>query len=317
MINATRRALPQWQNVALPGIAWVLLGLIVIFSLTAKDFASSANAWNVGTQATLLLLLALPMTLVILTEGLDLSMGAVLSLCTVILASVDIASGSLGLGLGAALAVGITFGVLNGWLVAWMGVTPFVATLGTMGLAQGLALVAIEGRETIGVTAELRSLWEGHWVGLPIPIVGALVAYVLLHVVLYHTRFGARVISLGGNREALRLAGLNVNWYLMLVYVIAGGCVAVSAMLLTARINGGNASAAIGMEFDAIAAVIVGGTSFTSGRGGLLGSLFGVLTVSVLRNGLNLLALQASVQVAAVGLLVIVALAIDARAGKV
>lgn len=296
----------------LPGVAWLLAGLVLLFALTAPGFLSGANLHNVALQATVLLLLALPMTLVILTEGLDLSMGAVLSLCTVVLAVVQIATGSVLLGVAAAMGTAIAFGLANGVLVAGFELPPFVVTLGTLGAAQGLALVAAEDRTTMGVAEGVRWFWEGAPLGIATPLWLAALVWAATHLLLYHTRFGARVFALGGNREALRFAGIPVRTSLVAVYAIAGLCVGLAALLMTGRINGGHPTAAIGMEFDAIAAVAVGGTAFERGKGSLTGTVLGVLAVGVMRNGLNLLSLPSSVQVAAVGVVVIAALGVDA-----
>lgn len=295
-----------------PGVAWLLLGLLVVFAAMAPGFASAANLRNVLLQSSVLLLLALPMTLIVLTEGLDLSMGALLSLCTVVLAVVAIGQQSPWLGLTVAMLVALCFGCLNGWLVAWFDLPPFVVTLGTLGAAQGAALVVAEDRTTMGVPDALRACWDGALVGVPVPLLLAGVGWALAHVLLYHTRFGVRIFALGGNREALHFAGIPVRRSLMAVYTLGGAYVGVASLLMTARLNGGHPTATIGMEFDAIAAVAVGGTAFERGKGGLTGSVLGVLAVGVLRNGLNLLSLPSAVQVAAVGVLVIVALAVDA-----
>lgn len=301
---------------AIPGAAWLLMLLCLVFSLVAPDFLSGANLRNVLLQGTILLLLALPMTLIILTEGLDLSMGASLSLCTVVLAVVQIATGSILLGFMAALLVSLVIGLTNGALIAAFDLPPFVVTLGTLGAAQGLALVAAEGRTTMGVAEGLRWFWEGNLLGLATPLWMAALAWVVIHTLLYHTRFGARVFALGGNREALRFAGISVKWSLLWVYVLGGACVGLAALLMTARVNGGHPTAAIGLEFDAIAAVAVGGTAFERGKGSLTGTVLGVLAVGVMRNGLNLLSMPSSVQVAAVGVVVIAALWVDAARGK-
>jgi ribose transport system permease protein len=298
------------------GVAWLLAALCIAFSVGAPGFLSGANLVNVLLQATILLLLALPMTLIILTEGLDLSMGAALSLSTVVLAGVQIGTGSLVLGIAAALLVALFVGLLNGALVAAFDLPPFVVTLGTLGAAQGLALVVAEGRTTMGVADNLRWFWEGQLLGLPVPVWLAALAWAAIHVLLYRTRFGARVFALGGNREALRFAGVSVRWSLLGVYALGGFCVGLASLLLTARVNGGHPTAAIGLEFDAIAAVAVGGTAFERGKGSLTGTVLGVLAVGVMRNGLNLLSMPSSVQVAAVGAVVIVALWIDAIKGK-
>jgi ribose transport system permease protein len=306
-----------WQRAGkVSGAAWLLVILCLLFSVITDDFMSFANLRNVLLQATLLLLLALPMTLIILTEGLDLSMGASLSLCTVVLAAVQISTGSIALGFAAALLVALSVGIANGALVAAFDLPPFVVTLGTLGAAQGLALVAAEGRVTMGVSEGLRWFWGGDWLGLPVPIWIALALWAVIHVLLYHTRFGTRVFALGGNREALRFAGISVKWSLLWVYALGGLCVGLTSLLMTARVNGGHPTAAIGMEFDAIAAVAVGGTAFERGKGSLNGTVLGVLAVGVMRNGLNLLSMPSSVQVAAVGVVVIAALWMDAVRGR-
>ncbi|MGM4923989.1 ABC transporter permease [Tardiphaga sp. 804_B3_N1_9] len=295
----------------IPGVAVMLVLLCVVFSLMTPGFLTVPNISNVLVQSTILLMLALPMTLIIMTEGLDLSMGAVLTLTSLIVAIVALATGSLLLGLLAALAVGIVFGTINGWLVAVVGIPPFVATLGTLGMAQGLSLIVSDGQSVVGMPAAVRGVYSGTLGGVPLPIVLGLGSYLAFHGLLYHTRFGTYIFALGGNREALKFAGISARRLLILVYALGGAMVGLAGLLMTARMNSGHPTAGLGLEFDAIAAVAVGGTSFERGNGWLLGTLLGVVTVGVLRNGLNLLALPSSIQVASVGLLVIAALFVD------
>jgi ribose transport system permease protein len=235
----------------------------------------------------------------------------VLTLASVVLALVSVRTDSVALALAGALAVGAAFGLANGALVAWLGVPPFVTTLGTMGIAQGLALVLTDAQSITGVGANVVSFYAGTVAGVPAPVVIGVLAYLVTHGLLYHTRFGTCVFALGGNPEALRLAGVRASVYLVSVYVLGGVMAGFAALLLTARMNAGHPTAAIGMEFEAIAAVALGGTSFEKGNGWLFGTVLGVLLVGVLRNGLNLLAVPSSVQVIAVGVLVIAALLID------
>ncbi len=300
----------------LPGSAWVVLLLMLAFGLSSDSFLSIANLLNVGTQSTILLLIALPMTLIIMTEGLDLSIGAVLTLCGVVLATVVASTGSVSLALLAALAVGIAFGVVNGGLVAWLRIPPFVATLGTLGAAQGLALVLTDGQSVTDIGDAIPLVYASTFLGMPIPLWIAAVCYGLFHWLLYHTRFGAYVFALGGNREALKFAGVRINRYLIAVYVLGGVMAGIAALLLTARMNAGHPTAAIGLEFDAIAAVAVGGTTFDRGNGWLPGTVLGVLAVGILRNGLNLLGVPSAVQVAAIGLLVLLVLLIESFKSK-
>lgn len=298
-----------------PGVAYLLAALVVVFSIFGSGFASLPNLFTIGVQSSILLLLALPMTLIVMTEGLDLSMGAVLGLAGVVMALALVDGRTLPLAFAAAVTVGLAFGVFNGLLIVALGIPPFVATLGTLGIAQGVALAATDGQSVVGIGDVLPALYASTWLGVPFSILVAAIAYVVFHLVLYRTRLGSYVFAIGGNREALVLAGVRANLYHVAVYAVGGLMAGLAALLLTGRMNAGHPIAAIGMEFDAIAAVIVGGTSFERGNGWLPGTLLGVLTVGVLNNGLNVMAVSSSLQVAGVGLLVIAALLIDSFAG--
>jgi ribose transport system permease protein len=301
---------------AVPGVGYLLAALLAIFSLLDPAFASVGNLLNIGTQSSILLLLGLPMTLIIMSEGLDLSMGAVLGLAGVVLAMVLTRGGSLPIALAAAVGVGVGFGLANGLLVVAVGIAPFVATLGTLGIAQGLAVSVTGGQSVVGIGDTLPALYASTWAGLPFSVLLAALIYVLFHSLLYGTKFGTYVFAIGGHREALTLAGVRTNLYHAAIYVLGGLMAGFAALLLTGRMNAGHPIAAIGLEFDAIAAVVVGGTSFERGNGWLPGSLLGVVAVGVLRNGLNLLAVPSSLQVASIGLLVIAALLIDSLRGR-
>ena len=312
-MSSTSARWPGVIGVRVSGAAIILGLLLVLFTLTSPNFASAGNLANVLTQSSILLMLALPMTLIVMTEGLDLSIGAVLTLASLALAMASVATGSATLGLLAAVAVGLLFGLGNGLLVSMLRLPPFVATLGTLGVAQGLCLVVSGGQSVVGIPPTVGMAYSGQMFGIPVLILMAAVAYLVFHVLLYWTRFGVYVPALGGNREALHQAGVRHRLVLVWVYVLAGLMAGLAALPLTARMNAGHPTAAMGMEFDAIAAVAVGGTAFVRGDGSLSGTLLGVLSIGVLRNGLNLLALPSSVQVACVGVLVIAALFLDNR----
>ncbi len=299
-----------------PGVAIVLGVLCATFGVMSPGFLSAANIANILTQSTILLLLALPMTVIIMTEGLDLSMGAVLTLASIALAVTVVATGSAPLGFLAALMVGFCFGLGNGVLIAAFDIPPFITTLGTLGIAQGLSLLVTDGQSVVGIPRSIEILYSGTVAGIPVPVVIGALAYAVTHGLLYHTRFGTYVFALGGNREALKVAGISVRGMLIRVYVLGGLMAGFAALLMTARLNSAHPTAGIGMEFDAIAAVAVGGTSFERGNGWLLGTLLGVIAVGVLRNGLNLLAVPSSAQVACIGAIVIIALFIDGQRGE-
>lgn len=310
------QAVPQsrpWTVTAssIPGVAYMMVAVLAIFTGFNRQFVDVANLVNIGSQSSILLLLALPMTFVILTEGVDVSAGAVAAASSVALGCVMQAGGHTWLGIVTAIGVGALFGLLNGGLIAWLRLPPFVVTLGTMGMAQGLALIFSGGQSITEVGQFIPALYNGSVLGVPAPLIFAAVAYGLNHMLLYRSRVGIYARAIGGNPEALRFAGVSAKAWLIAIYTFAGAMFGVGAILLTARMSTAHPTASLGMEFDAIAAVIVGGTSFEKGKGGLPGTLLGVLTIGMLRNGLNLVGVPSSVQVSCIGVLVLLALLIE------
>jgi len=189
-----------------------------------------------------------------------------------------------------------------------MQVPPFVATLGTLGMAQGLALVMTDGQSITDVGSTLPRLFTSSILAVPTPLVIAAAAYGITHFMLYRTRFGNAIFAIGGNREAWRLAGGSVAGVLIGVYAFAGLMVGLTSVLFMSRMSAGHPTASLGLEFDAMAAVALGGTAFERGNGWLFGTVLGVVAVGILRNGLNLLGAPSSLQVISVGLLVLLAL---------
>jgi ribose transport system permease protein len=294
-----------------PSIVAASAVLAVAAILGVPGFASSGNITNIGLQLSILLMIAMPMTLIILSEGLDLSVGALLSLCAVVFAQ------TLGLGYGIALAlfasvaVGMLIGLFNGTLIAKLGLPPFVVTLGTLGIAHGIALALTDGNAVVVNTPAVSRLYAWSVLAIPFPAIFALLTYAVTHVLLYHTKFGTYVFAIGGNRDALLLAGIKARAFHVAIYVFGGLMVGLAALLLVGRMNAAEPTSAIGMEFDAIAAVVLGGTSFERGEGWLFGTVMGVVTIGVLRNALNLLGIESSLQVVSVGILVLFVVVID------
>jgi ribose transport system permease protein len=298
---------------ALPGAAYLLAALAAGFAVASPEFLSPRNLSNIALQSAALIIVSLAMTLVILTEGIDLSLGAVLGLAGVVMSMLLVSKGvSLPFAVGAALAIGIAAGCCNGALVAYAGMPPFIVTLGFYGIAQSLAMVLTQGNSVTGLPPAVRWFNEGDWLGVPVPIVSMVAVFAITWALLYRTRFGRYVFAIGGNRRALELAGVPVRAWLIAVYAYAGLLAAVASFITTARMNAAHPTIAIGLEFDAIAAVILGGTSFEKGYGGIWGTLIGALAVAVLRNGLNLVGLSTEWQVAVVGLVIVAAVALDA-----
>jgi ribose transport system permease protein len=205
-----------------PGIAWLLAAMAIFFSVFGPRFASAPNLINIGTQSSILLLLALPMTLIVMTEGMDLSMGAVLALSGVVLAMLLVNGVALPFAFAAAVGVGLLFGIANGVLVVSLGIPPFVATLGVLGVAQGIALVLTNGQSIVGIGTTLPGIYASRLLGLPFSIVIATLVYGAFHLLLYRTRLGTYVFAIGGNREALVLAGVPADRYHVLIYAIGG-----------------------------------------------------------------------------------------------
>jgi ribose transport system permease protein len=297
--------------VAAPGACHLLVIMGFALTIWTPGFFTSANLTNVALQVSVLTIVALGMTLVILTEGIDLSAGAVLGLCGVAAALIVTAGYALPLAVGAALLIGMAFGALNGTLTAVGGLPPFVVTLGTFGIAQSIAMVLTKGDSVTNLPGYYRWFNDGVFAAIPVPIWTTIAAFVVTWVLLYSTKFGRYVFAIGGNRRALILSGTRVKLYHVAVYVYAGLLVGVASFIMTARMNAAHPTIGVGLEFDAIAAVILGGTSFEKGRGGITGTVVGALAVGVLRNGLNLIGISTEWQVAIVGIVIIFAVGFD------
>ena len=299
----------------LPGAAYLLVLMSVLLTFATPEFFSIANLTNVALQVSVLSIVAFGMTLVILTEGIDLSLGPVLGLCGVVMALLVVAGWPLAVAIGAALLIGAAFGTLNGTLVAYVGMPPFIVTLGAFGIAMSFAMVLTEGNSVTGLPEYVRLFNDGVFLGIPVPNWATAACFVLTYVLLYYTKLGRYTFAIGGNRQALILSGSPARLYQVLVYVYAGALAAVGSFIMTARMNAAHPTIGVGLEFDAIAAVILGGTSFEKGRGGIVGTIVGALAVGVLRNGLNLMGVSTEWQVAVVGMVIIIAVSLDSLRG--
>ena len=284
--------------------------LCLALTLLSDRFLTPNNLTNVLRQSTINGIISVGMMMVILTRGIDLSVGSVLALTAVVMA--DAVTG--GAGWAAALllgtALGGVLGVVNGTVVTRLRVPPFIATLGMMVFARGLALTYTEGRPITGLDPSFRFLGTGFVGSIPMPIVLAAIVFAAAYVLLNHTRFGRYIYAIGDNEMAARLSGIGVKRYIAFVYAAAGAMAALAGSIEIARLNSAQPTLGQGYEFDAIAAVVVGGTSFEGGEGTLWGTLLGVLFIAVLNNGLNLLNVPSFYQDVVKGAVIAVALLI-------
>jgi ribose/xylose/arabinose/galactoside ABC-type transport system permease subunit len=298
-----------WKRV--PPVAWVVLAMIAFFALTAPGFFSAGNFLNIALQGSVLLILAVAATLVILTEGIDLSLGSVLTLAGV----TTVLALQAGLPVSAAVVAGVLTGVacgmVTGLLVTAGGLPPFIATLGMMGMAAGLALV-LTRQGAIYADLPAFVFLGGGTVGIiPMPTLIATLVFLLALIVLHQTDFGRYIISIGGNEAGARLSGVNTALWKLLTYVVAVALAALGGVIMAARLHAADPIVGNGWEFDAIAATILGGTSFEKGNGTLGGTVLGVLVIAVLRNGLNVVGVGAMWQPALIGLVIIAAIVFD------
>lgn len=290
------------------GLVVSFLLLCLALSLLSDRFLTVGNLTNVLRQSTINLIIAIGMTYVILTAGIDLSVGAVLALSTVVTADLlqrgvpILPTVLLGLTLGGVL------GMASGLLISRVKVPPFVATLGMMTVARGLALTYTQGRPITGLPDAFRYIGTGYLGPIPMPIIVAAVAFLAGYVLLTRTRMGMYIYALGNNPVAAHYTGIATSKYITFVYVLAGALAALAGMILVARLDSAQPTAGISYEFDAIAAVVVGGTSFAGGEGSLMGTLLGVLVISVLNNGLNLLNVSSFYQPVVTGVVIALAL---------
>jgi ribose transport system permease protein len=298
-----------------PGAFYLLSIMGMVLTFWTPGFFTAANLTNVALQVAVLTIVALGMTLIILTEGIDLSLGPVLGLCGVGAGLMIVAGYPLPVAIGVAIVIGMCFGLLNGTLIAVVGLPPFIVTLGSFGIAQSIATVLTRGDSVVNLPAYFRWFNDGVFLGMPVPILATLVVFVVTWLLLYHTKFGRYVFAIGGNRQALILSGSRVQAFHIAVYVYAGVLTALASFIMTARMNAAHPTIGVGLEFDAIAAVILGGTSFEKGRGGIAGTVVGALAVGVLRNGLNLIGVGTEWQVAVVGIVIITAVGLDSLRG--
>lgn len=292
-----------------------LLLLIIIVSVLNPSFLSIANIFNVLRQVSISAIIAFGMTFVILTGGIDLSVGSTLALTGAIAASLLAGGLDPFLTMGIALILGLILGAINGVVITKGKVAPFIATLATMTIYRGLTLVFTEGRPISGLGDHysFQLFGKGYFLGFPVPVVTMVIAFFILYFILQKTTFGRRVYAVGGNEEAAKLSGINTDRVKIAVYAITGFLAALSALILTSRLNSAQPTARESYELDAIAAVVLGGTSLNGGKGWIFGTLIGALIIGVLNNGMNLIGVSSFWQQVVKGIVILLAVLMDRK----
>jgi len=288
-----------------------LLALSAALWALTPHFLTVPNLLNIAQQTSINAIVAVGMTFVIISGGIDLSVGSIVALSGVALGVALQGGQALPVALAIALGTGMACGLVNGAIVSWGGLPPFIVTLGMMSIVRGAALVVTEGRPVSGFDPLFRSVATGQPGGVPAPILATMAVYLLAHLVLTRTTFGRYVYAIGGNEEATRLAGVSVRFHKTMIYATSGLVSAIAAVLLTARLNSAQPIAGTMYELDAIAATVIGGTSLMGGEGSLAGTLVGALIMGVLRNGLNLLGVSSFLQQIVIGAVIIGAVLVD------
>jgi ribose transport system permease protein len=299
------------QEMALPFVVLVLI--IVGTILKGETFFSDDNMWNVLVQASVAGVIAIGMTFVIATGGIDLAVGSTLAAAAIVGGTYFADGGSAWFMVGTLLAA-VGFGAINGLAVTWLRIVPFVATLAMLAAARGIAH-QVSGQTPVPLydLEALTKIGSERVLGVPIPAIVFLVVAVLGWVLLNRTRYGRYVVAVGGNREAARIAGIRVRPIIFSVYALVGLCVGIAAILQTGQLASASPVVGVGLELDAIAAVVIGGTALAGGRSTIVGTFFGVITFALIFNLLTLMNVESAVQQILRGVIILGAVAVQRR----
>jgi ribose transport system permease protein len=288
-----------------------LVGLGIVLWILTPHFLTVSNLLNVAQQTSINAIIAVGLTFVIISGGIDLSVGSIVAFSGVVMASLLQRGLPLPLAIAGGLATGLGCGLVNGMLITLGRLPPFIATLGMMSVARGGALLYTDGRPISGFNETFRWLATGEVLFVPVPVIVMGAVYLVAHFLLRRTPFGRYVFAIGGNEEAALLSGVKVRFHKTMVYGACGLLSALASAVLTARLNSAQPIAGINYELDAIAATVIGGTSLLGGQGSVVGTLIGALIMGVLRNGLNLLGVSSFIQQLVIGAVIILAVLMD------
>lgn len=309
-------------------IILILIGMVALMAvLTDGTFIQRQNLINIVVQVSAFGIVAIGMTFVIITTGIDLSVGSIVAMAAVgaaSLAQLPTATNLMYPGLNvpvivpivAGLAIGAAAGMINGTIITRFRIAPFIATLGMMTAGRGIAYIYTDGRPISALQPGFNWLGQGSVIGIPVPVLLLVLVAVVAHVLLTYTRFGRSVFAIGGNLQAARVSGIPINRMLLGVYAFMGLLCGLAGMMLAGRIGSGNPTLGTGMELDAIASTVIGGTAFTGGIGTVWGAIVGALIIGVINTGLDLLNVSPFMQQVVKGVIIVGAIVIDERKNR-
>lgn len=300
-------------NIRKIGLPIGLALLLTVFSLLSDRFLTVSTFRNIAVQSSINMIVGIGQAVVIMGSGIDLSVGALVAVCAVVLAD-QLAGGVSAAGaVGIALLVGVLFGLVNAALIVFGRLAPFIATLGTLSAYRGIALLYTDGQPIYGAPAGFRSFFAGSVVGIPSAVFVAALVALVVHVMIWHTQIGRHILAVGGNEAAARIAGINSGQTKAVTYALSGVTAALAACVLVARVGAAEPIAASGLELTAIAVAVIGGSSLSGGKGSIIGAVLGAFIIGTLLAGLTMLNVQAFWQLVAIGVVIILAVLTDPK----
>ncbi len=298
----------SWRDM---GTVLGLVLMVVVFASLTDVFVTQRNLVNILQQSSINACIAIGMTLVIISGGIDLSVGPAAALSAVLSATLLMAGYPVPVVILTALAIGLSCGFLNGLLIAFAGLQPFIVTLGTLSLFRALALIYTGGNPVLGLPNEFRQIFSSYIFGLPVPVIVVGVLAVAATVLLKKTPMGEYILAVGGNEEAARVSGVPIERTKVVTYMMSGGLASLAAVILMARLGAAEPTLGNLWELEAIAASAIGGASLMGGKGSIFGTILGAIVLGAMRNGLTLLNVQAFYQLLATGIIIILAMLVD------
>jgi ribose transport system permease protein len=279
----------------------------------SSQFLTFSNLKNIALQTSVNALLAIGMTFVILTSGIDLSVGSILALSSTVTAQMMVSGTNPWVASIIGIIIGLVSGALNGLFISYGRLAPFIVTLGTMTLFRGITQIDTQGTPIFNLPPSFSNFGTGSIIGIPTPVIVTVIVFIVSLLLLQRTPLGRKIYALGGNEKVAFLAGIPVNKYLIFVYMISGVLASLAGLVLTSRLGSAEPTAGTGYELDAITAVVLGGTSLSGGEGKIWGTLIGALILGVINNGLNLLNVNSFYQDAVKGIIILIAIMLDRK----